>query len=40
MRTEVTLDRRTRLLWLAGALALGFASQWCLVFGVCAAPGL
>lgn len=27
-----------RVVWLAGALLLGLASQWCINFGACAAP--
>ena len=33
---ELTL--RGKLLWLAGAMLLGLASQWCINFGPCAAP--
>ena len=29
---------RLQMAWLAGALALGLASQWCTAFGPCAAP--
>ncbi len=32
------LGWRTQLLWLGGALMLGLASQWCINFGICAAP--
>lgn len=31
-------SRKTHLLWLAGALLAGFASQYCINFGVCALP--
>lgn len=27
-----------RVVWLAGALLLGFASQWCINYGICAVP--
>lgn len=36
MQGELTWAQR--LLWLGGALALGLASQWCLNYGLCAAP--
>lgn len=32
------LTGKGRLLWLAGAVLIGFASQYCLNYGVCAAP--
>ena len=32
------MTMQTRLVWLAGALLMGLASQWCVNFGVCAAP--
>jgi hypothetical protein len=32
------LSARGRVIWLVGALLLGFASQWCVNFGPCAAP--
>ena len=32
------LTGRAKLLWLAGAILLGFASQWCVNYGICAAP--
>lgn len=35
---NVELTRRGRLLWLAGALLIGFASQYCVNYGVCTAP--
>jgi len=38
MTNEVAMTRRVRLFWLAGALAIGLASQFCVTFGVCAAP--
>jgi hypothetical protein len=27
-----------RLVWLTGALLIGFASQWCINYGICAVP--
>ena len=35
---DVKLDNRTRSLWLAGAVLMGFLSQWCMAFGPCGAP--
>jgi hypothetical protein len=35
---QVELTARTRMLWLAGAVVLGLAHQWCMVFGPCGAP--
>ncbi len=32
------LGWRGRLFWLAGALLVGCASQWCVNYGVCAPP--
>ena len=32
------LSTRGKLLWLAGAVLLGLASQWCVNYGLCAAP--
>lgn len=32
------LTFRGKALWLAGAVLLGLASQWCVNYGVCAAP--
>lgn len=32
------LTGRGRLLWLAGAVLIGLASQYCLNYGICAAP--
>jgi hypothetical protein len=32
------LSARGRVVWLAGAVLLGLASQWCINFGPCAAP--
>ncbi len=38
MITGGELSWRGRLLWLAGAVLVGLASQYCLNYGVCAAP--
>jgi hypothetical protein len=35
---QVELNGRTRALWLAGAVLMGLMSQWCINYGVCAAP--
>jgi hypothetical protein len=35
---NMELTGRTRWLWLAGALLVGFASQYCINYGACAAP--
>jgi hypothetical protein len=32
------LSTRGRVMWLVGALLLGLASQWCVNYGICAAP--
>lgn len=33
-----TMTARMRLAWLAGAVVMGVAAQWCMVFGPCGAP--
>ncbi|GGE06997.1 hypothetical protein GCM10011529_11740 [Polymorphobacter glacialis] len=38
MTANTELSRRGKLLWLAGAVLLGLASQWCINYGACAAP--
>mgnify|MGYP003387075693 CR=1 FL=1 len=38
MTGSIELTRRGRLLWLGGALLVGLASQYCVNYGVCAAP--
>jgi hypothetical protein len=35
---SIELTRRGRLLWLAGAMLVGLLSQYCVNYGVCAAP--
>ncbi len=35
---NMNLTARGKLLWLAGALLMGCASQFCLNYGICAAP--
>ena len=35
---NIDLTMRGRLAWLAGAVLLGFASQFCINYGLCAAP--
>ncbi len=35
---QVELNARTRMIWLAGALLMGLLSQWCVNYGLCAAP--
>ena len=37
---NIELTWRGRALWLAAALAIGFASQWCVNYGICAAPSI
>jgi hypothetical protein len=32
------LSGRGRVVWLAGALLIGLASQWCINYGICAVP--
>jgi hypothetical protein len=32
------LSRAGRVVWLAGALLIGLASQWCINYGICAVP--
>ena len=32
------LSRVGRVVWLAGALLIGLASQWCINYGICAVP--
>jgi len=32
------LTRRNRLLWLAAAMLVGLASQYCVNYGICALP--
>ena len=36
---NINLGWRGRLLWLAGAMLVGLASQYCINYGACAAPG-
>ena len=38
MMANGELTGRGKLLWLAGALLVGFASQYCLNYGFCALP--
>ncbi len=38
MTGKAELSTRGKLLWLAGALLVGLASQWCVNYGICAAP--
>ena len=35
---ESGMTMKVRMTWLAGAMLMGMASQWCVNFGVCAAP--
>jgi hypothetical protein len=35
---NMELSRRGRVLWIVGALIVGFASQYCINYGICAAP--
>jgi hypothetical protein len=35
---NIELGARGRLLWLVGAILVGLASQYCLNYGICAAP--
>ena len=35
---DINLSMRGRLLWLAGAMLIGLASQYCINYGICAAP--
>jgi hypothetical protein len=35
---NIELTLRGRLLWLAGAMLIGLASQYCINYGICAAP--
>jgi hypothetical protein len=37
VKRETELSARGRVVWLAGALLLGLASQWCVNYGDCAA---
>jgi hypothetical protein len=38
MTGSVELTWRGRLLWLCSAMLLGIASQYCINYGLCAAP--
>ncbi len=38
MTGNMELSWRGRVLWFAGALIVGFASQYCINYGICAAP--
>jgi hypothetical protein len=38
MMVNGELSARGRLVWLAGALLIGLASQWCINYGICAVP--
>ena len=35
---DINLSMRGRLLWLACAMLIGLASQYCINYGICAAP--
>lgn len=38
MMVNGELTGRGKLMWLVGAVLLGLASQYCVNFGICAAP--
>ncbi len=35
---NMELSARGKLLWVLGAVVVGFASQYCLNYGICATP--
>ena len=35
---NMDLGRRGRLVWVIGAMLVGFASQYCVNYGICALP--